>query len=203
MRPASVFRVMIVAIAAAIVACGEPPTSTSITGAAAGSGKSGSTPVGASGHAPIAHGGSHGDGTGSDPSSGANLLVCPVDTSVSVHTIIGSLGGALSIGGTSVAIPAGALLGDTTVTLTLPAGQLMEADLSVGAGQSIVFLKPVVVTIDYSRCGRAEQTALPLSVWNIDEHTKALLENMGGLDNKLTQQLTFTTIHFSGYAVAN
>lgn len=203
MRPTSVLRVVIVAIAAAIVACGEPPTSTSITGAAAGSGKSGSTPPVVSGHGPIAHGGTHGGGTSSSATTGTKLLVCPVDTSTTVHTVIGSLGGLLSIGGTTVAIPAGALLGDTTVTLTLPAGQLMEVDLSVGDGQSIVFLKPVVVTIDYSRCGRNEQTALPLGVWNIDEHTKALLENMGGVDDKLTQQITFTTIHFSGYAVAN
>jgi hypothetical protein len=108
----------------------------------------------------------------------------------------------VSLGGTSVTIPLNALLGPTTVELNIPAGQYMEVDLTVNGGQHITFLQPVVVTIDYSRCNRFATLLAPLSVWNIDPVTKALLQNMGGIDNKLTQSITFLTTHFSGFAIA-
>lgn len=134
--------------------------------------------------------------------SSPKLLYCPTSETQSTSALIGSLGGTLSLLGTSVTIPGGALLGDTEVDLTIPAGQYMEVDLGVNGGQHISFLQPVVVTIDYSRCNRWDTLFKTLSVWNIDETTKALLENMGGVDNKLTQSITFTTLHFSGFAIA-
>jgi hypothetical protein len=130
------------------------------------------------------------------------LLYCPTSETTTTSGVIGSLGGTLSLLGTSVTIPGGALLDDTTVELTIPAGQYMEVDLSVNNGQHINFLQPVVVTIDYSRCNRFSTLLKLLSVWNIDQDTKALLENMGGVDNKLTQSITFVTPHFSGFAIA-
>jgi hypothetical protein len=87
------------------------------------------------------------------------------------------------------------------VQLTIPAGQYMEVDLTVNGGH-FIFPEPVVVTIDYSRCNRLATLLYPLSVWNIDPTTKALLQNMGGIDNKLLQNITFTTLHFSGFAIA-
>ena len=134
--------------------------------------------------------------------SSPKLLYCPSSETQTTSAVIGSLGGTLSLLGTSVTIPGGALLGDTEVDLTLPAGQYMEVDLSVNNGQHISFLQPVVVTIDYSRCNRWSTLFKALSVWNIDQDTKALLENMGGVDNKLTQSITFVTPHFSGFAIA-
>jgi hypothetical protein len=41
-----------------------------------------------------------------------------------------------------------------------------------------------------------------LSVWNIDLDSNQLLQQMVSVDNKLTHQITFTTIHLSGYALA-
>jgi hypothetical protein len=134
--------------------------------------------------------------------SSPRLLSCPTDQTTSTTGLIGALGGTLSLGGTSVTIPGGALLDDTSVELTIPAGQYMEVDLSVNNGQHISFLQPIVVTIDYSRCNRWSTLFKLLTVWNIDQDTKALLENMGGIDNKLTQSITFTTPHFSGFAIA-
>ena len=78
----------------------------------------------------------------------------------------------------------------------------MEVDLSVNGGQHIDFPQPVVVTIDYSRCNRWETLLARLNVWNIDQDTKALLQNMGGIDDKLAQSITFSTPHFSGFAIA-
>ena len=177
------FRLVIVASAAALVACGEPASSTSPA----------ATLASATG----------GDTSDHRSANATSLLSCPVDTSATTSATIGLQGGTISLGGSSVTIPAGALLGDEVVELTIPAGHFMEVDLSVNGGQSIVFQLPVTATIDYSRCGRSSETLKPLTVWHIDEHTKALLENMGGVDDKLLQQITFTTGHFSGYAVAN
>ena len=134
--------------------------------------------------------------------SSPRLLNCPSSETQSTSALIGSLGGTLSLLGTSVTIPGSALLDDTSVELTIPAGQYMEVDLSVNNGQHISFLQPVVVTIDYSRCNRWSTLFKLLSVWNIDQDTKALLQNMGGIDNKLAQSITFVTPHFSGFAIA-
>ena len=130
------------------------------------------------------------------------LLVCPTSQTLTTSGLIGVNGGTLSLGGTSVTIPGGSLLGQTNVEITIPAGQYMEVDLSVNGGQHISFLQPVVVTIDYSRCNSWYTLFKQLSVWNIDETTKALLENEGGLDVKLLQKITFYTSHFSGFAIA-
>ena len=135
-------------------------------------------------------------------SSSPQLLVCPSTQTQTTSSVLGVDGGTVSLGGTSVTIPLGALLGQTTVELTIPAGQYMEVDLSVNGGQHISFLQPVTVTIDYSRCNPWQTLFRQLSVWNIDQDTKALLENEGGIDNKLLRQITFTTSHFSGFAIA-
>jgi hypothetical protein len=130
------------------------------------------------------------------------LLYCPSNESQRTSAILGIDGGTLSIGGTSVTLPLGALVGETSVELSIPAGPYMEVDLTVDGGQHIAFPQPVIVTIDYSRCNRLATLLARLSVWNIDPDTKALLENMAGIDNKLTQSITFTTLHFSGFAIA-
>jgi hypothetical protein len=134
--------------------------------------------------------------------SSPKLLSCPSSETQRSTAVIGSLGGTLSLGGTSVSIPGGALLDDTSVELTIPAGQYMEVDLTVNGGQHINFLKSVLVTIDYSRCNRYDTLFKVLNVWNIDPDTKALLQNMGGIDLKLTQSIIFATPHFSGFAIA-
>jgi hypothetical protein len=108
----------------------------------------------------------------------------------------------VTLGGTSIQIPAGALLTATTLTLTVPASQYMEIEVKANDLTSFLFQQPVSITIDYSRCGAAEASKTPLSVWHIDAQSKQLLENMGGVDNKTTHTITFTTGHLSGYAVA-
>jgi len=134
------------------------------------------------------------------------LLYCPSSETQQSTGVIDELGGTLSLGGTSVTFPAGALLGVTAnVQLTIPAGNYMEVDLTAtdDNGQLLhLFNQPIVVTIDYSRCNRLATLLRVLSVWNIDTDTKALLENMGGIDNKLGQSITFVTPHFSGFAIA-
>jgi hypothetical protein len=134
------------------------------------------------------------------PPSGVTLAVCPTDQAQSASGNIGLLGGTVSLGGTSVLLPLGALLSPTSIELTIPASQYMEIEVTANGG-SLRFLRPITVTIDYSRCS-ADVQQKQLSVWNIDPDSKEVLENMGGIDNKLTHSITFTTIHLSGYARA-
>ena len=132
-----------------------------------------------------------------------SLITCPAGDSQSATGIIGPLGGVLSAGNTSVVIPANAVLDPTTFTLTVPSSKYVEIEVTANGGEHYLFAQPVTVTIDYGRCSRSNIDLVPLSAWNIDPVTKALLEQEPSVDNKLARTVTFTTIHFSGYAVAD
>ena len=138
-----------------------------------------------------------------DTSSGT-LIECPAPPAPATATaLIGAAGGVLSAGGVTVVIPQNAVLGDAlSFTLTVPTSQYVEFQVSPVGLDHYTFAAPVVVTIDYGRCGSAYDGS-QLSAWNIDPVTKALLERMTGVDNKLTHTVTFVTGHFSGYAVAD
>jgi hypothetical protein len=131
------------------------------------------------------------------------LVQCPAVATETATGLIGPLGGVLAAGNTQVLIPADAVLFPTSFTLTVPASPYAEIEVTPAGGTHFIFAIPVVVTIDYGRCGRPELDDRPLSVWNIDTESKALLEGMGGIQDKLTHTITFTTAHFSGYAVAD
>lgn len=132
----------------------------------------------------------------------ATLLQCPVSEGGSATSVIGSLGGVLSVGGTRVVIPADAVPSSTSFTLTVPSSPYVEIEVTAGDADHFVFSKPVLVAIDYSRCGDSLLSPRH-SAWNIDPVTKALLEKMIGVDVRLTHTVVFTTIHFSGYALAD
>ena len=136
-------------------------------------------------------------------SSSPSLLECPGGESASASALVTTLGGTVTAGGVSIAIPAGALLQDANVTVTVPASKYVEADISVEGSEHFIFELPVVVTLSYARCTRSNIDLRPLSAWYIDSETKALLEKMPSLDNKLLRTVTFTTGHLSGYAIAN
>ena len=136
-------------------------------------------------------------------SSSVELLQCPSTGTASATGLVSALGGVVSAGGVTIAIPAGALLGTSQVTVTVPDSRLLEVDISVAGQEHFTFELPVVVTMSYARCSRANIDKGPLSAWYIDSETKAPLENMGGIDNKLLRTVTFTTGHLSGYAIAN
>jgi hypothetical protein len=136
-------------------------------------------------------------------SSSSPLITCPAGTAQSVTSTIGPLGGTLAIGNTQVVIPADAVLTPTEFTLTVPSSKYVEIQVTAGGSEHFLFALPVTVTLDYSRCPRSNIDLKPLTVWNIDPVTKALLEPMSSVDNKLTRSVLFTTLHFSGYAVAD
>jgi hypothetical protein len=135
--------------------------------------------------------------------SGPSLVECPTNESTTAQALVGLLGGTVQIGATSISIPSGALIAPTLISVTVPASNYMEIDVSAVGFTSFLFQKPVSVTIDYSRCNRSDIDQQPLHVWHINPLTKELLEDMGGSDDKTARRITFTTGHLSGYAVAN
>jgi hypothetical protein len=109
----------------------------------------------------------------------------------------------VNLGVTGITIPAGVLTVPTLFQVTVPASNYMEIDVSAVGFQSFLFQQPVTITIDYSRCNRNDINQETLHVYHIDPVTKQLLEDMGGVDDKLSRRITFTTSHLSGYAVAD
>ena len=138
-------------------------------------------------------------GGGSSPS----LVECPTNQTTTTSAVVGLLGGVIQLGGTSITIPSGALTTPTLLQVTIPASPYMEIDVTAVGFTSFLFQQPVSVTVDYSRCARADLDQQTLHVWHIDPVTKQLLEDMGGTDDKASRRITFSTGHLSGYAVAN
>ena len=134
---------------------------------------------------------------------GSQLVECPTGTTRTTSALIGPLGGTLEVDGHRMTVPAGALLLPTEVTLTVPASQYVEVDIRAGGEEHFVFEAPVEVSISYARCSRSNIERTSLSAWYIDSETKALLEDMGGVDDKTARTVTFTTGHLSGYAIAD
>jgi hypothetical protein len=139
----------------------------------------------------------------SDLSTGSpQLLLCPSSQTQSTLGVVGPFGGTLSVGPLTFQVPFGAVSLPTLFRLTVPAGQYMEVDIQANNLTSFLFNTPVSVTIDYSRCDPASTAGLSLSVWHIDVTSKALLENMGGVNDVVARKITFSTPHLSGYAIA-
>lgn len=135
--------------------------------------------------------------------SSPTLLECPTGQTLQGSGSVSPLGGVVSVGGTSISIPAGAVLSPTVITITIPASNYMEVDISAQGFSTFNFQAPVTVVLSYARCNRSDIDKAPLSAWYIDRTTKALIQNMGGSDDKVGRKVTFTTDHLTGYAVAN
>lgn len=136
-------------------------------------------------------------------SNNPELVECPSDVTYSTSGSVLATGGAVSLRGHRVSVPTGAVLTPTEIGLSEPASKFIQIGLSANGQEHFQFGAPLTITISYARCSRANIDKGPLSVWLIDETTGALLQNMGGVDDKVNRSITFQTDHFSGYAIAN
>lgn len=136
-------------------------------------------------------------------SASATLVECPSNTTFENIGTVLPTGGAVSLRGHSVSFPLAALLLPTRIGIREPASQYMLIELNADGHEHFQFQEEVTVTISYARCSRADILRGSLSVWLVDPATGELLQNMGGVDNKLFRTVTFKTDHFSGYAIAN
>jgi hypothetical protein len=131
-----------------------------------------------------------------------SLLYCPSARSMQTSATIGQAGGVVAVGGFSMRVPGGVLSEPTRFTLLVPASQYLEVEISAAGYKHYQFERPVMVTLDYSRCSFDLRTA-DFSAWYIDSDTKEPLANMGGHDDRGRHRVTFFTDHLSGYAIAN
>src|ERR1041384_2410760 len=81
------------------------------------------------------------------------LLACPTTESQRITGVVGLLGGVLSLGGTSIDIPAGAVSLPTLFEIVVPPSPYMEVEIHAVGLTSFLFHKPASITLDYSRCG--------------------------------------------------
>ena len=131
-----------------------------------------------------------------------SLVSCPSSEAREGRGRVLPFGGLVALGGNAVAVPEGAILGATEIVIEVPASQHMLVELTANDQEHWQFLAPLTVTIDYSRCPLGLLDG-PVTVYHVDPETGELLEHMGGIDNRLNRTITFTTDHFSGYAIAN
>lgn len=131
-----------------------------------------------------------------------SLVYCPADETAENGSLISLLGGTVHAAGHRLEAGLGSLASATLLSIRVPPADHMRVELSANGLEHFEFLRPVRVTIDYSRCPLSEIERGPLSVWYVDDYGR-LLENMGGVDDRATRSITFWTDHFSGYAIAN
>ena len=168
-------RFALVALAAGITACSEPATAPQIEAAAPNL-----------------------IGTETGPS----LLECRRTLFDITWGFIGPLGGLLSLNGNTITVPPQALDRLAFITIRQPSTQFVEIEVRVNGQDHFQFAAPLTVVLDYSRCADWRIGPGPLSVWQIDPDTKALITDMGGVDDRAARTISFTTDHFSGYAIA-
>lgn len=138
--------------------------------------------------------------TSTDP----KLLYCPSYLpKLSLTGLIGIDGGILSVGAVRLEVPPGAVLVPTLFELAVPPSKYMEVSLTAVGLEQFIFQKPVTVTIDYSRCSTSAVPAgATIEAVHILPLWYRILEEMGGTVDPTARTVTFTTGHFSSYAVA-
>jgi hypothetical protein len=168
-------RFVAVALAAALTACSEPTTAP----------PSAAPPVSLN-----------------ETETSASLLRCQWTFFDITWGFVGPLGGLLSLDGHSISVPPLALDRLVFITLRTPSTRFIEVEARVNGQDHFQFAQPITVTLDYSRCRSWELGPEPVTVWQIDPETKAFIRDMGGVDDRANKRISFTTDHFSGYAVA-
>lgn len=143
------------------------------------------------------------DNIGPAVPAGPNLLACPNSVPLASTFVADPLlGGSLTLAGTTVSVPAGAVPSLTTFLVTIPVSQYVEIGVVAEGLTSFIFQTPITISIDYSRCTTPFSTTKVLDAWQINTLTKAFIEDMNGTDDKAARTVTFQTGHLSGYALA-
>jgi hypothetical protein len=130
----------------------------------------------------------------------------PLLNPITVTKTIGRSGGVLSIpaAGVTVVVPAGALNGDTRITMTARAGSLLAYDF---APHGVTFNVPLVFNqnLNGTNAGLLSPLGLKLGYYSdpslLGKTTALVSEVVTGLTSILTRTFTAPIKHFSGYIV--
>jgi hypothetical protein len=126
------------------------------------------------------------------------LLKCSALPYASTTKTIGILGGTISAGPHTLAIPPGALTAPTAITMTAPTGLGVNAVKFQPAG--LQFVTPAVLTMSYSNCSLLGKI-LPKRIAYTTDNLQILYYILS-LDNLLSKYVTGKVSHFSDYVVA-
>ena len=126
------------------------------------------------------------------------LLQCSNLPYASSTKTIGALGGSISAGPHTLVIPPGALLNQTTITMTAPTGLGVNAVKFQPEG--LRFLTPAALTMSYSNCSLLGKL-LPKRIAYTDNNLN-IISYLLSLDNLLSKYVTGKVNHFSDYVVA-
>ena len=134
------------------------------------------------------------------------LRKTPLASNITVIKTIGRSGGTLSIpaAGVTVVVPAGALSGDTRITMTARAGYLLAYDFTPAGA---TFQVPLVFnqSLNNTNVGLLGPLSLKLGYYSdpslLGKTTALVSELVQGLTSILTRTFTAPIKHFSGYVV--
>ena len=131
------------------------------------------------------------------------LLVCPQRTFDFAWSIFGPRR-RLAVAEWEPGDPCSAVIAPSLafVTVRQPISPFVEIEVRVNGRPHFDFAQPVTVVLDYSRCPESSLPAGPLTAGVTDPLTNEFIEDMHGVDDRAARTVTFTTDHFSGYAVA-
>ncbi|HXL15456.1 MAG TPA: hypothetical protein VN972_05160 [Methylomirabilota bacterium] len=131
-----------------------------------------------------------------EPESIGTASLPPRSLSASVR-IDGSRGGMVRAGRFSVKIPAGAVSGTATVTLTMPDSTVMVCDLSIAPSSANAFNVPVQLTADLSSTDLPDASSLTM-YWY--DPIRVTWVNCASKSRTMGTQITMNLEHFSRYA---
>lgn len=131
------------------------------------------------------------------------LLECPLASGWAGRITIGPDGGSWGHQGVRISIPPDAVPEQTTFAVSIPASRYAEIRVTADGHRGYRFRKPVTIEIPYDRCSLGAALDGDLRVWYIDSDSRALLEFMGGTNDRSRRAVRFQTDHLSGYAIAN
>jgi hypothetical protein len=126
------------------------------------------------------------------------LLQCSDLPYASTTQTIGPLGGRISAGPHTLVIPPGALDEPTTITMTQPTGDGVNAVRF--APEGLQFERPAALTMSYSNCNLLGRL-LPKRIAYTTERLQ-ILYYLLSLDNIFSKRVTGRVDHFSDYVVA-
>jgi hypothetical protein len=134
------------------------------------------------------------------------LRTKPLAKPITVVKTIGRKGGVLSIpaAGVTVIVPAGALNGDTKITMTARAGSLLAYDFEP---HGVTFNVPLVFnqSLNGTNAGLLSPLGLKLAYYSdpslLGKTTALVSELIQGLTSLLTRTFTAPIKHFSGYVI--
>lgn len=135
-------------------------------------------------------------------SLGHSLIQCPTNEGKAATGVLDASGGVIRLDHHELRLPVAAITAPTPFEVREPTSNHMEIRVRADDSDAYQFMSPATITIDYSRCTRSNIDKTPLAVWQIDPETKALLEYMGGIDDKVARTVTFQTEHLSTFSIA-